>query len=161
MRQLPPGTRTDVDARRAQVDLFLALGRIQAVVQRRTAELFEAEGLGQITPAQSNVLMVVFQARRPITAREIARTLGVAEPTVSRFIKALERDGWVRRAPDPGDKRARLIEATAKARAALPRFIHMANLLMDQAFGGLEPAGMRGLCEGVSRIVANLSPDEG
>ena len=101
MRQLPPGTRTDVDARRAQVDLFLALGRIQAVVQRRTAELFEAEGLGQITPAQSNVLMVVFQARRPITAREIARTLGVAEPTVSRFIKALERDGFVERTVFP------------------------------------------------------------
>ena len=51
MRQLPPGTRTDVDARRAQVDLFLALGRIQAVVQRRTAELFEA--LNNLPPLRS------------------------------------------------------------------------------------------------------------
>ena len=39
MRQLPPGTRTDVEARRAQVDLFLAMGRINAVVLRRTVRL--------------------------------------------------------------------------------------------------------------------------
>ncbi len=156
MRHFPPEPAPALAVRRAQTALFLELSRIQAVAQRRTAELTAAQGIEGITPAQANVLMVVFQARAPITARALARTLGFAEPTVSRLVKALEAAGWVARTPDPSDGRARLIAATAQARAALPQFIAVSNALLDEAFAGLDAAAVEGLFAGVRRLVANL-----
>ena len=62
------------------------------------------EGLADVTPQQAAVLMVLFQARRPLTARELAEHQGVSQPTVGRFIKALEQQGWVTRDADPNDE---------------------------------------------------------
>ncbi len=153
MQHFPP----DLRLRRAQTEAMLALGRGQAEIARRAAVLFAADpALRDITPAQSNLLMVLFNARRPMTARELHRALGQAEPTVSRFVQALEKNGWVRREKSPDDARAMLIEPSAKARDALPRFIAASNQLLDCAFAGLEPGDVETLLGLVRRMTDNL-----
>lgn len=161
MRKFPPRSADapDLALRRTQTDTFLGLNLIQAVFEREITSLFEAHGLSGITPAQSNVLMTLFQARGPLTARAIHRTLGLSEATISRFVKALERAGWVARSKDPADARALLIEATPKAREALPDFIAVSNTLLDRAFAGLDRAQIEALGDAVERVTANLSGD--
>lgn len=155
MRLLTP----KLDARRRQVDALLDLVRIQAIVESRVQALFRAQDLHGITPAQANVLMALFQAKGPLTARAIHRRLGVSEATISRFVKALQANGWVARERDPNDGRAMLVVATEQAYAALPRFIHVSNQLLDEAFADMPPAQLEALGVGVRAVTRNLVED--
>ena len=161
MRLFPPDDSSAVDLglRRAQTGTMLDLGRIHAVVGRHAQALFEEAGLSDITPAQSNVLMVLFQAKRPLTAREISGTLGAAEPTVSRFLQTLERKEWVLRRRDPDDARAMLVAPSERARKHLPDFIHVSNALLDRAFAGFTPAETEQLTGALRRMTSNLAAE--
>jgi DNA-binding MarR family transcriptional regulator len=148
---------SSLPARRAQTEAYLALHHVHGEIRARAAAGFVAVGLDGITPAQADALMVLFQHRAPMTARQLARELGLSEVTVGRFVKALEVGGWVERSPDPNDARARLLSPTPQAYDALPRFIEVSNQVLDGAFVGFtddEVAAFAGL---VRRVRENLA----
>ena len=153
MVKTPPSS--DLSLRRLQADLLLALTRIRRQTERLAGERLEAAKL-EVTSAQANAMLALFQARRPMTARQLAEALGVTEVTVARFVKALEAGAWVARVPDPSDARAMLLSPTKKARDALPRFIAVSNAMLDAAFAGFERAELDALAAVVERIRANL-----
>ncbi|MEM9455233.1 MAG: MarR family transcriptional regulator [Myxococcota bacterium] len=149
-----------LELRRLQTEAYLNLGRIHRALERCIAALFQREGLADITPQQAAVLMVLFQARRPLTARELAEHQGLSQPTVGRFVRALSEQGWVTRQADPDDARAILIRPTRKARCALPRFIAMSNTMLDVAFGDVGEAAMRRIARSTCRLRENLERAE-
>jgi DNA-binding MarR family transcriptional regulator len=53
----------------------------------------------------------------PMAVCQLAEAAGVAQPTATRMLTGLERDGVVRRRPDAGDRRVALMELTAKGLA--------------------------------------------
>jgi DNA-binding MarR family transcriptional regulator len=144
--------------RRRQTAAFLDLARIIRSLDRTVDGHFAHQGLDDITPAQANALMVLFEARSPLTARRLAESLSLSEVTVGRFLRALENQGWVARVRDPNDSRAILVSPTAKARAKLPTFIQVTNALMDQAFGDMAPGPMSDLLDGIRHMRENLDP---
>ena len=145
-------------ARRFQTELMLTFSRVHQQILRRTAERLVAAGFEDITPARANALIVLFNARRPINARELARGLGISEVTVSRFLVKMEADGWVARTPDPHDRRAMLIAPTAYARDVFPRLVDVCNAVLDDLFGGFSQGGLNALADELGRVQANLEP---
>ena len=79
----------------------------------------EDDALG-ISPPRLSALSVVVYAG-PIGIGALAAAEGVAAPTMSRLVDGLERDGLVRREPDPEDARGVLVAATAKGERILQR----------------------------------------
>ncbi|MGH2905335.1 MAG: MarR family winged helix-turn-helix transcriptional regulator [Solirubrobacterales bacterium] len=55
-------------------------------------------------------------AREPMSMKQLAALLGVDPPNVTPIIDDLEAQGLVRRKPHPDDRRAKLVELTAKGR---------------------------------------------
>lgn len=148
--------RPDLALRRVQTQLLVDLTRIrhasEAIVERRLAE----EGLTDITPAQANALLVLVNARSPLTAARLAEALSVSEVTVGRFVRALEAEGWVERRPDPDDSRARLLEVTEKTRDHLPAFIRVTNAVLDLAFAGVGRDELQRLAELLAEVRGRL-----
>lgn len=68
-----------------------------------------------LTEAQVGVLESVAQ-RGPLSVGAIAYHAGLAQPTVSRMLNTLERDGIVRRSGDPNDERTKLVDLSVKGR---------------------------------------------
>lgn len=143
--------------RRFQTELMLTFSRVHQQILRRSAQLLEAEGIEGITPARANALIVLFNARRPINARELARELAISEVTVSRFLKKMEDDGWIERTPDPADGRAMLIRPTRTARELFPRLVGVCNNVLDDIFGELSPAEQQVLADSVQRVQDSLT----
>ncbi|MFT7580998.1 MAG: MarR family transcriptional regulator for hemolysin [Myxococcota bacterium] len=152
--------------RRANADV-LALRREQSAVQldsacalraikARIEELLVTGAPSDLTAPQANALAILYAAKRPLTARALAEALGVSQVTVSRFVSTLEAKGWVRRATDPDDKRARLISLTNMAYTALPRMVRVSNTVFDEAFAGFTRPEVAQLAGLVARIRANL-----
>lgn len=129
--------RPDLPLRRLQTQVLVDLTRVRHASEALVERLLAEEGLTDITPAQANALLVLVNARSPLTAARLAEALSVSEVTVGRFVRALESEGWVERRPDPDDSRARLLVVTDKTRDRLPSFIRVANAVLDLAFSGV------------------------
>jgi len=151
--------RPDLELRRTQAETLLDLNRIRHASERRAERMLQEIGLQGITPAQSNVLMLLFQERKPMTASRLADGMGLSVVTVGRFIKALDQEGWVTRERDPSDSRAILVAPSDKAAAALPRFIEVSNRLLDTAFADFSPAQIAQIGVVTARVRANLEQD--
>ena len=74
--------------------------------------------LMELSPARASVLSVLVFGG-PRTPGQLAETEQVAAPTMTKLINGLVRDGYVRKRVHPGDARAVVVTATAKARHAL------------------------------------------
>lgn len=154
-------SRADIAARRKQADTALELSRINREMERRVQQLLERERLEGVTPAQANAMMILFQEKAPMTARNLARQMNLSEVTVGRFVRALEAAGWVQRDADPKDTRAILVRPSRKAYRAFPRFLIVSNALLDVAFAGFTKKEVEALGRLVERVRMNVVIDEG
>lgn len=152
-------TRPDLELRRLQTQALVDLGRILHTSERHIGGWLAEEGLEAVTPAQANALLVLINARRPLSQADLAHQMSLSEVTVGRFVRALEDAGWIERTRDPDDSRAWRIAPTPKARDALPRFIAVSNRLLDAAFAGLDAKAIERVTRCLATIRANLDPD--
>ncbi|GAA2760169.1 MarR family winged helix-turn-helix transcriptional regulator [Actinopolymorpha rutila] len=83
----------------------------------RTAldQRFAAFGL---TSQQAGLLVHVFTGQS--SPRRLADLLGTDTAGITRLVDRLEAKGLVRRAPDPADRRAVVVELTTAGRALIP-----------------------------------------
>ena len=148
--------REKLAIRRLQMDGYLSFARVLREIEASAAKLLADQGLKRITPAQANVMIVLFQAGEPIPARRIAEILALSEVTVGRFVHALEEARWIRRRKDPDDGRTMLIRPTRKAYDALPKFVSVSNELLDTAFQGFNNREIRELVSKFQRLAENV-----
>lgn len=150
-------TPENLALRREQTEVWLNLQRIARALTRASEDGLQMAGLTDITPAQSTVLMTLFQEKKPLTARQLAGSLEVTEVTVSRFIQTLERNGWVHREPDPDDRRARLVHLTPRATQNLPLLASVSNAVLDLAFSDFDRWEVVQLSTDLARMQSSLS----
>lgn len=148
--------KSELELRRTQTEAILNVSRIQRELDRRVQSYLDDERLEGVTPAQANALMILFQAREAMTARQVAGEMSLSEVTVGRFVRALENGGWVERARDPSDSRAILISPSRKARRAFQRFVRVSNRLLEESFDGFGRKEVESLVALSQRIRENL-----
>lgn len=78
------------------------------VAQRRLASL-------GVQPGQIPILLAAYE-REDRTQAELARTIGVEQPTLANTLQRMERDDLIHREPDPNDRRKSLIRLTPRGR---------------------------------------------
>jgi DNA-binding MarR family transcriptional regulator len=95
-----------------------------------------AVGLG-VTRAQWKVL---FRLTRTPGLRqvELADMLDLEPITLCRIIDRLEEAGLVERTRDPSDRRAWLLEVTAKAQPLMEKLTAVGSELVSEAFAGID-----------------------
>ncbi len=86
-------------------------------VRREASELLGHE----MTPGQLRLLRTLDRCDRPRRLGELADVLDVAPRSITSKVDQAEEDGWVRRVPDPADRRATLVELTESGRERLAR----------------------------------------
>lgn len=83
---------------------------------------------------------------------ELSAALGVVPRTVTTIIDALEKDGMVARLPDPGDRRATLLEITRAGLGQLGRFRAMHDAAAAELFDVLTAAEKHQLARILHRL---------
>jgi len=113
--------------------------RLRAVIGRlsrrlRPTAVAVAAGL---TPTKISVLLHVARAGR-IRLSELSDDEGINPTMMSRVIAELADAGLVKRASDPGDRRAALVEATAAGRKLAERIRRERTDALNLALEGLD-----------------------
>ena len=109
-----------------------------------------------LTRAQCKVLGYLAR-NEGINQAGLADLLEIKPMTLVRQIDRMEEDGWIERRPDPGDRRARRLVLTAKARPILARIFDLSSEVCAGAFTGLSPTEGRQLIGLLARVHGNLS----
>src|SRR2546423_7644466 len=89
-----------------------------------------------LTRAQCKVLGYLAR-NEGINQAGLADLLEIKPMTLVRQIDRMEEDGWIERQPQPGDRRARRLVLTDKARPILARILDLSNEIRAESFAGL------------------------
>ena len=92
---------------------------------------------------------------------ELARWAKVEQPTMAQLLSRMERDGLIRRVPDPCDRRSSLVALTDEARARLPAGREVLVEGNREATKGLSPEEVETLLDLLQRVLANVEAMEG
>ncbi|MDQ6947852.1 MAG: MarR family transcriptional regulator [Actinomycetota bacterium] len=118
-------------------------GRRQAPLQRALQDLRielsilteRVAALAGLNPRDLDVLDLIAH-EGPFTPTALAARTGLRAATLTGALARLERDGWVTRAPNPGDRRSALVGVTSRVRE-LDRLYGAGDALLGQVLTGL------------------------
>src|SRR3546814_20906751 len=105
------------------LDVLSTPGHLISLAARGFARLSEARlkplgcGVGHLP------VLVALQDGRASTQRDLARFARIEQPPMAQMLARMERDGLIRRAPDPADGRSSRITMTKATDARLPAAI--------------------------------------
>jgi DNA-binding MarR family transcriptional regulator len=117
------------------------------------AERFAAAGYAEVRPSYGSLLVPLFE-EDGLRMSELARRARLSKQTMTTMVRLLEREGFVRRRPDPTDGRALLVELTAKARAFRPVAEHALSELDALVRTSLSPSDLRRLKAALKGVIA-------
>jgi DNA-binding MarR family transcriptional regulator len=108
-----------------------------------------------LTRSQWWVLTHLFR-KDGITQSELAETLELEKPSLGKLLDRLETKGWVRRAADPKDRRAKLVFLTDAAQAPMLVMREVAAGVREDALLGLSAADQDRFVDALLTIKSNL-----
>jgi len=126
--------------------------RMHRLLDRRMAE-------SGASLARAKLLLFIAK-KGPSRASEIADLLSLAPRTVTEGLDGLERDGLVRRDPDPADRRAKLVSLTPEGRTAIAATEPLRVRLIERIFGRLSAEEQAQLGHILSRVSDALDREE-
>jgi len=128
--------------------LCLHVQRAARVLARRFDDALRPVGL---TNGQFSLLMAVNQPRPPALA-PVARLLAMDRTTLTAALKPLERDGLVRVAVDPDDRRGRRLALTARGHQVLAAALPIWRATHAELEAALPEPGARALRDALGAL---------
>jgi len=108
-----------------------------------------------LTRSQWWVLTHLFR-KDGITQSELAETLELEKPSLGRLLDRLESKGWVRRAADPRDRRAKRVFLTDAAEAPMQVMREIAAGVREDALAGLSSSDRARFVDTLLTVKSNL-----
>jgi len=128
---------------------------VSRLLRRRYEQYARAEGLG-LTRTQCSVLAHLAR-QEGVNQATLAQSLDIEPITLVRLLDRLQEGGFIQRKPDPQDRRAYVLELTAKARPILERIYGLAGKVYEEAQAGMSKAEAEQLLSLLHRTKANLA----
>jgi len=92
-----------------------------------------------------------------VQQQRLAELMDLTPITMTGLLDRLERDGWVERQPDPGDRRAKRIFLTKKVLPVMKKIAATGKEVRKVAVAGLSEAEQENLISLLLRVRTNLS----
>jgi len=112
-----------------------------------------------VTPGQLPVLMCLWQ-QDGLTQRELYERVHIEQATMSNTLGRMERDGLVKRKPDPNDRRAARVLLTAKAKRLEAKLADATKAVNKTALGTLKKKDKKCLMDLMGVMIENLTPPD-
>lgn len=131
-------------------------GHLISLAARGFARLSEARlkplgfGVGYLP------VLVALKIGHAETQRDLARFAKMEQPSMAQMLVRMERDGLIRRTPDPADGRSSLVSLTEVAKAHLPDACTVLFQGNREALGDFTDEETSRLAVLLTRIIANL-----
>ncbi len=106
-----------------------------------------------VPQAAATALAVLDGAGRPLTPAQIGERLLVASATMTSTLDLLEYRGWIRRTPNPADRRSVLVQITAEGQATADQLLPGIREIERRTMAGLSREERAQLLDLLARIL--------
>lgn len=127
------------------------IARLRSVIGKLSRRLRPTKASAGLTPTQLSVLFQVV-ACESVGVGELAKSEGLNPTLLSRTIGHLVEQGLLRREPDPNDRRAAVVEATAAGRKLRDRARSERNDVLAQLLSDASAEDRRAVVEALSAL---------
>jgi MarR family transcriptional repressor of emrRAB len=149
-------------ARLLAVENLVHVLRASSLLCERLNDLLAPYGL---SVAKYNLLAILLatEPEHRLPMSEIGARMSVTCANITKLVDALERENWVRRAHQPGDRRIVLAELTEEGKARLQRLMPPYYDGVRHLWAGMEPDDCLELTHLLLKLRASLAaaPQEG
>ena len=135
-------------ARDAPENLAILLREPLRALNEELIERLAAHGHTAVRLPHGNVLQYLDDAGTTVSV--LAERAHLTKQAMAQLVAHLETEGYVERIPDPGDRRAKLVRATARGRevyAIVREFVADTDARLDRALGAAKMRKLRALLE--------------
>ena len=95
-----------------------------------------------------------------VSARDIARKLGMDKGYLSRAVARFESEGWVERSPSPEDGRLQVLALTEAGRKRVEELAQRGMRIVEAAFDGATDAELARVAKAMGTILSTLERQE-
>jgi DNA-binding MarR family transcriptional regulator len=106
-----------------------------------------------ISASQARVLGLLHFAQKPMRPSLLATLLFQETQSITGILNRIEAHGWVRRAPDPDDRRAVSIELTPKGKEVAAEIVQISQELYEDLFAKAITAAERKQVEAILKKI--------
>jgi DNA-binding MarR family transcriptional regulator len=139
----------------ASTEAYASLARVGAAALLELDRAISAS-FDMLQPP-ATVLAVLDGAGRPLTPSEIGESVIAPSATMTANLDLLERRGWVRRSPNPDDRRSTLVEITDSGRATADRLLPGIRKIERAALDALTPAERARLVKALAKVLGRMA----
>ncbi|MGP4003258.1 MarR family winged helix-turn-helix transcriptional regulator [Streptomyces sp. 8N706] len=112
-----------------------------------------------VVPGQFAPLLALYE-QDGLTQRELCDRVQIEQPTMANTLRRMERDGLVRRVPDPRDGRQARVMLTERAREIQNSLIDVAHDVNHRAIQGLDASELAVLMRAITLVIKNVESVE-
>jgi MarR family transcriptional regulator for hemolysin len=107
-----------------------------------------------LSQAKWRALLQIYKAKFKdgLNQTELASNIGIETPTLARMLDRLQKDGWIKRADCPSDRRAKFEKLTTKASHAMKIINKTANDTKMEILADVSEVELSQLVETLSKI---------
>lgn len=139
-----------------KMEVLSTPGHLISLAARGFARLSEARlkplgfGVGHLP------VLVALQNGQASTQRDLASFARIGQPPMAQMLSRMERDGLIRRTPDPADGRSSRVTLTKVAQARLPEAVDVLFQGNRDALSGFTEKETEQFVDLLTRLIANL-----
>jgi DNA-binding MarR family transcriptional regulator len=141
-------------ADRSSVRLWLRLLSCAMAIEKDVQRRFAGRGA---TLARFDVLAALDRSRQGMTMGALSRALLVSNGNVTQLVQKLARDGLVRIAPSPADRRASIVRLTAKGRADFAALAAAHHDWIDALVAGMDAPARENLYQALGDLKRSIA----
>lgn len=131
------------------------VGKIKQIQGRVFEKMLAAYGVDAFNGAQGRILFVLWR-EDGISISALSAQTGLAKTTLTSMLDRLEASGYIRRTPDPADRRATHICLTDAANALRDAYEEVSAQMNSVFYEGFTDAEIRDFEGSLARVLANL-----
>jgi DNA-binding MarR family transcriptional regulator len=113
-----------------------------------------------VVPGQFAQLLALYE-EDGLSQTELCERVRVEQPTMANTLRRMERDGLVRRLPDPGDGRRAIVTLTERAQGLEEALAGAARSVNSGATKGIAGDELAAFMATLARIIGNLEATPG
>jgi DNA-binding MarR family transcriptional regulator len=98
----------------------------------------------------------MLRSKEKLSQKDLTLCAQIEQPSMAQLLSRLERDGMIKRSPDPSDGRSSLISITGKALGILPQIDAAVDAGNELALAGMSDNEIKVLIDLLQRMIANL-----
>ena len=101
-------------------------------------------------------VLSMLRTGQKLSQKDLALCARIEQPSMAQLLSRLERDGMIKRSPDPDDGRSSLISITRKAQGILPEVDAAVDAGNEMALAGMSDSEVKMLIDLLQRLIGNL-----